>query len=172
MTMNLRVLVIDDDDVSRELLCSVLESAGHTTLSLPTPIGATQLIQEQNIQAVVIDVMMPALTGDRLAQLLKKNPRFRDLGIVLVTGDSSQDLESLARKAGAHCVVSKGAVRQQLRRAVEGSVGASVRPQSRQTGAPPNSCQRMVEATQRLTKIVRESGPVEQPRPSRVKAAR
>lgn len=169
MTMHLRVLVIDDDDVSRELLCSVLESAGHTTLQLPTPIGATQLIQEQSIQAVVIDVMMPALTGDRLAQLLKKNPRFRDLGIVLVTGDSSQDLDNLARKAGAHCVVSKNVIRQQLRRAVEGSVSTSVRPQQ---SAPPNSCQRMVEATQRLTKIVRETGPAEPAAQLRIKAAR
>jgi len=170
MTMNLRVLVIDDDDVSRELLCSVLEAAGHTTLSLPTPIGATQLIQEQGIQAVVIDVMMPALTGDRLAQLLKKNPRFRDLGIVLVTGDTSQDLESLARKAGAHCVLGKGAIRQQLRRAVESSVGTSVRPQQ---SIPPKSCQRMVEATQRLTKLARQTSPVEPvARPSGIKAAR
>jgi CheY-like chemotaxis protein len=145
MTSNLRVLVIDDDDVSRELLCSVLEASGHVTLELPTPIGATQLIQEQNIQAVVIDVMMPALTGDRLAQLLKKNPRFRDLGVVLVTGDSSVDLENLAKKAGAHAVVSKGAVRRDLRRVVEGSVGAGAR-QLQQSSNPPNSCQRMVEA--------------------------
>lgn len=169
MTKNLRVLVIDDDDVSRELLCSVLESAGHTTLSLPTPIGATQLIQERGIQVVVIDVMMPALTGDRLAQLLKKNPRFRDLGIVLVTGDSSQDLGSLARKAGAHCVLGKGAIREQLRRAVEASVGTSVRPQQ---SAPPNSCQRMVEATQRLTKIVRERGSGESTAQLHIKAAK
>jgi CheY-like chemotaxis protein len=160
MTSNLRVLVIDDDDVSRELLCSVLEESGHVTLRLPTPIGATQLIQEQNIQAVVIDVMMPALTGDRLAQLLKKNPRFRDLGIVLVTGDSSVDLENLARKAGAHAVVSKGAVRRDLRRVVESSVGSGARPQ---TSAPPTSCQRMVEAVQHRTKITREAAPLGTP---------
>lgn len=151
MTSNLRVLVIDDDDVSRELLCSVLEASGHVTLELPTPIGATQLIQDQNIQAVVIDVMMPALTGDRLAQLLKKNPRFRDLGVVLVTGDASVDLDNLAKKTGAHAVVTKAVVRRDLRRAVESSVGPSARQQ--QASNPPTSCQRTVEAVQRRTKM-------------------
>ena len=124
----LRVLVIDDDDVSRELLCSALEASGHITLQLASPIGATQLIQDQNVHAVVIDVMMPVLTGDRLAQLLKKNPRFRDLGIVLVTGDSSLDLERLARTSGAHAGLSKGAVRNDLCRLVESSVSAGCAP--------------------------------------------
>jgi CheY-like chemotaxis protein len=172
MTSSLRVLVIDDDDVSRELLCSVLEACGHVTIELPTPIGATQLIQEQNVQAVVIDVMMPALTGDRLAQLLKKNPRFRDLGVVLVTGDSSVDLDNLAKKAGAYAVVSKSAVRRDLRRVVEGSVGAGAR-QQQQSSNPPTSCQRMVEAVQRRTKIVHESTPAAAaPGRATIKAAR
>lgn len=72
--------------------------------------------------------MMPVLTGDRLAQLLKKNPRFRDLGIVLVTGDSSLDLERLAHTSGAHAGSSKSAVRKDLCRLVESSVSVGCAP--------------------------------------------
>jgi CheY-like chemotaxis protein len=119
-----RVLVIDDDDVSRELQCSVLEAAGHHALDLPTPIGASRLIQDHDIEAVVIDIMMPALTGDRLAKLLRNNPRFRTLGVVLVTGDANVNLHGLAREVSADAVVHKGKIREQITAAVENAVRA------------------------------------------------
>jgi CheY-like chemotaxis protein len=122
--MKLRVLVIDDDDVSRALQCSVLKAKGHETLDLPTPIGATRLIQEQTVDAVVIDVMMPAISGDRLAKLLRSNQRFRNLGVVLVSGDSSVELDLMARKAGADAVVSKGRLREDIVHAVESAARA------------------------------------------------
>jgi CheY-like chemotaxis protein len=119
-----RVLVIDDDDVSRELQCSVLRAAGHQIIDLPTPIGATRLIQDNEIEAVVVDIMMPALSGDRLAKLLRNNPRFRGLGVVLVTGDANVDLAGLAREVSADAVVHKGAIREQITHAVEAAIKA------------------------------------------------
>jgi CheY-like chemotaxis protein len=131
--MKLRVLVIDDDDVSRALQCSVLKAKGHETLDLPTPIGATRLIQEQTVDAVVIDVMMPAISGDRLAKLLRSNQRFRNLGVVLVSGDSSVELDLMARKAGADAVVNKGRLREEIVQAVENAV------RMRSAGGPAKS---------------------------------
>jgi CheY-like chemotaxis protein len=119
-----RVLVIDDDDVSRELQCSVLRAAGHQIMDMPTPIGATRVIQDHEIEAVVVDIMMPALSGDRLAKLLRNNPRFSCLGVVLVTGDANVDLDGLAREVSADAVVHKGAIRQQITHAVEAAIKA------------------------------------------------
>lgn len=119
-----RVLVIDDDDVSRELQCSVLRAAGHHIMDLPTPIGATRLIQDNEIEAVVVDVMMPALSGDRLTKLLRNNPRFRGLGVVLVSGDATVDLDGLAREVSADAVVHKAAIREQIAQAVETAIKA------------------------------------------------
>jgi two-component system phosphate regulon response regulator PhoB len=116
--------VIDDDDVSRELQCSVLRAAGHHATELPTPIGATRLIQDLDIEAVVIDVLMPALSGDRLAKLLRNNPRFTALGVVLVSGDASVDLQVLAREVSADAAVHKGEIREQIAAAVESAVRA------------------------------------------------
>jgi hypothetical protein len=57
-------------------------------------------------------------------------------------------------------VVNKGAVRKELRKLVEGSIGAGARQQA---SAPPTSCQRMVEAVQQRTKIQREHEPAAAP---------
>lgn len=117
-----RVLVIDDDDLVRELLCSTLQDAGFHTFDLPSPIGATRLIVDQRVDAVVVDIMMPAMRGDRLAKLLRGNPRFDGLGVVLVSGDASVELDGLAKEVGADSIVDKRSVREELVTAVRSAI--------------------------------------------------
>src|SRR6476660_2634911 len=102
-----KALVIDDDDIARELLVSILKDGGYDTFELASPIGATQKIVMEQIEVVVLDVMMPALSGDKLAKMLRSNPRLRDLIIVLVSSCSVEDLAPLARKAQANMVLTK-----------------------------------------------------------------
>jgi PleD family two-component response regulator len=109
-----RVLVIDDDEIARELLGSVLEAAGFLVYSLPSPIGATRVLQLNEVSAIVLDVVMPALSGDRLTTLLRHNPRFAKLAVVLVSGEGDAELSKLASAVGADAVVSKKDIRQSL----------------------------------------------------------
>jgi len=136
----MRVLVVDDDEVARELLSRELTQAGYEVLSVPSPIGVTRVIQEQTIDVVVIDVVMPSLRGDSLAKLLRKNPRFAKLVVILVSGESEGELERLASAAGADAVVSKRWVPGTL----AGTVAAAVRARTKVAEAPrsaasPNS---------------------------------
>lgn len=118
----LRVLVIDDDDIAREVIVDVLRRQGHEVSSLPSPIGATKHILGGNVQVVVIDVMMPSMRGDKLAALLSKNPKLKDLGVVLVTGVPTEQLEALADEVNAAAVVEKSEIHQQLGNAVRRAV--------------------------------------------------
>jgi len=61
----IRVLVVDDDDIVREIMAGDLTDAGCWVESLPTPIGATRAIIENEIDVVVIDVLMPSMRGDK-----------------------------------------------------------------------------------------------------------
>lgn len=118
----MRVLVIDDDDIARELLCSTLNAAGHETFELQSSIGATRCIYEQKVDAVVIDVMMPTINGDKLARVFRSNAHGEQLGIVLVSSRSKEELESLTALAQADDIVSKVDVRRRLAAAVERAV--------------------------------------------------
>ena len=119
-----RVLVIDDDEIARELMVSTLRDAAHEIFELPSPIGATQLIASRGIDVVVLDLMMPALSGDKLAKMLRSNPRLGGLGIVLVSSCDIRELEDLAASVHANAVVSKRDVRKNLVSAVS-RAGAS-----------------------------------------------
>jgi CheY-like chemotaxis protein len=113
-----RVLVIDDDEIARELMASTLEEAGHIVVSLPSAIGATRAIYKNDVQAVVLDVMMPDINGDKVAKLLRQNSRGQNLAIVLVSSRPGDELQRLAGSADADAVVGKAEIRTRLSSAV------------------------------------------------------
>jgi CheY-like chemotaxis protein len=110
----IHVLVIDDDEIAREYMCDVLRQAGFTVEDTPSSIGVTNRILRDHCNVVVIDVMMPAIRGDKLAGLLRKNPQLRDLGVVIVSGAPREELDQLAPDIDPNEVVSKANVRTQL----------------------------------------------------------
>jgi DNA-binding response OmpR family regulator len=103
-----RVLVIDDDDLARDVLAEALRSRGCEVFELPSAIGATRVISEERVEAVVVDVMLPDIDGDKLARVLRGNARGADLAIVLVSSRPEHELRVLAVEAHADGVVSKG----------------------------------------------------------------
>jgi CheY-like chemotaxis protein len=114
----LRVLVIDDDDIAREIIVDVLAREGHNVTSLPSPIGATKHIVENQIEVVVLDVMMPSMRGDKLAALLGRNPKLKNLGVVLVTSARAEDVSVLAEAVSSVTIVAKEGLQAELPQAV------------------------------------------------------
>jgi CheY-like chemotaxis protein len=112
--MSARILLIDDDDITRELFSSLLVAAGHQVWELPSPIGATRTISANRIDIVILDIFMPQMDGDKSARMLRENPRLKDLGIILVSSCEQERLISLAERVGADAVVPKAEARAKL----------------------------------------------------------
>src|SRR5262245_5709361 len=93
-----RVLLIDDDDIAREYLASLMRDAGHEVFELPSPIGATRTILSEGIEAVVLDVFMPDMDGDKSAKMLRENSRLSALAIVLVSSSEPEKLREIAER--------------------------------------------------------------------------
>jgi len=109
-----RALVIDDDEIARELVVSILQDGGYETFELSSPIGATQMISREKIELLILDIMMPGLSGDKLAKMLRANPRLGRIGIVLVSSCNVAELEKIAASVRADAVVLKPEIRQKL----------------------------------------------------------
>jgi DNA-binding response OmpR family regulator len=77
---------------------------------------------EQKVDAVVIDVMMPTINGDKLARVFRNNAHGDQLGIVLVSSRSTDALKALTVLAQADAIVSKVDVPRGLVAAVERAV--------------------------------------------------
>ena len=109
-----RVLVIDDTEISRLAMVEVLAMAGCQVMQLASAIGATRMILQHKVQAAVIDVAMPGLSGDKLITLLRDNPRLRDLVIVVVSARSQEELEAIREASGADAALDKAVVATEL----------------------------------------------------------
>ena len=109
-----KILVIDDDDTAREVVRAMLAAAGYPVSSLATPIGATRLIREVGISAVVCDLNMPAMRGDSLARLFKESKALQHVRIILISGAPREELETILQTNSVDAVVHKSDLQHEL----------------------------------------------------------
>jgi CheY-like chemotaxis protein len=102
-----KVLVIDDSEPARIVMTRLLEAGGYSVLTLPSGIGASRIIQREDVSAIVVDVTMPGLPGDKLVEMLRKNARTREMVIVVVSGCAPEELEEIRARCGADDAVAK-----------------------------------------------------------------
>ena len=92
------VLVVDDDDMIREVAKIALESiAGWQVSTARNGEEARQLASRQRLDLVVLDVMMPALDGPSTAALLSADSVTRELPVIFLTAKSPMTTEQLDR---------------------------------------------------------------------------
>lgn len=89
---HVKVLVVDDDANIRELISIFLSGEGYTVLEAENGQEALTILEENNIQIVVVDVMMPEVDGYELTKEVKK---YYDIPILMVTakGESQDKLK-------------------------------------------------------------------------------
>jgi len=92
-----RILVIDDNEDSRKRAVVLLGETGYVPFEQRSAIGATRTLLKHAIGAVVIDLGMPGLSGEKLIALLRNNPRLDGLVIIVVTAVD-----------GPHAIFSQG----------------------------------------------------------------
>lgn len=105
--MKRRVLVVDDDDLTLEILGTILDLEDFEVQTVRDGAGALAAIADAPPDVVVLDVMMPDIDGLEVCRRIRADERTRDLPIVLLTArDQAEDRrEGLA--AGADAYVTK-----------------------------------------------------------------
>ena len=102
-----KVLIVDDDDVIRQLFTDILNENGFSTMAASNGQDAIGLFREQRPVAVTLDLKMPAMDGiETMLELKKIDP---DIPVIIVTafGDIPTAVESI--KLGAYDFIVKPA---------------------------------------------------------------
>ena len=87
-----RILVIDDEAASLAITQGVLEAAGHEVLTTTDPQQALPLGAEQSVEAVVLDIRMPGMTGFDVLKALRDTPELSQVPVLFLSGlDSGSD---------------------------------------------------------------------------------
>lgn len=101
------ILVADDNEAIRDLLCDLLSGEGYNIISASDGDQALNAIHNKSVDMALLDVMMPGQTGFAVCQAIKSRPETRFIPVVLITGLSSIDERIQGIKAGADDFLSK-----------------------------------------------------------------
>src|SRR2546430_4154892 len=79
------ILVVDDDDSTVELLAQLLELEGYAVLTASNGQEALERARRTVPGLIVTDQMMPIMTGAELFRALNRDPRLRQIPVILIT---------------------------------------------------------------------------------------
>ena len=103
-----RILIIDDDEAHLASTRGILEAEGYEVFTQSQPFGSTNAVIRLKPDLVLLDVNMPALSGDRLAEVLRANSNTRDVLVVLHSSNDEDHLRTTARRLGLDGYICKG----------------------------------------------------------------
>ena len=102
-----KVLVVDDDRLSAELVDGVLRSAGFVSSYTCNPERALAMIEAELPDLIVMDVMMPALDGFELCRRVREHPALQFTPIIFVTRKGELEERVRGLEVGANDYIAK-----------------------------------------------------------------
>jgi two-component system CheB/CheR fusion protein len=99
-TRGTKIVVVEDNEDSRELLCELLSRVGFDCHTADTGTAAIELIDEVRPEIALMDVGLPELNGYEVAKRLRDNPAHAQMYLVALTGYGRSSDRAASRDAG------------------------------------------------------------------------
>lgn len=115
-----RIYVVDDDEQLLRMVGLMLERGGHTVTLISNPLDGLQQIKTDKPDLLVLDVMMPNMSGHDIAREIRADKNLEDIPILVLTARSQEIDRTTAIKSGANDYLSKPVTSQELIERVEG----------------------------------------------------
>ena len=105
----MNILAIDDNEDILKLLDTVVTGRGHNFTQVRKGKEGVKLIEEQNFDAVLLDLAMPEFSGLDVIESLKKSNHLKDQNIIIFTASSASDkaIDELLKNEGISSCIRK-----------------------------------------------------------------
>ena len=102
-----RVLVVDDESDVTELLHYRLEQEGYRVATLNNPLACIAKVREFEPDLMLLDIMMPGLSGIQLCRIIRADPSMKDIPIIFLSARGEVEDRIKGLEAGAEDYLSK-----------------------------------------------------------------
>ncbi|MGH7817171.1 MAG: adenylate/guanylate cyclase domain-containing protein [Candidatus Binatia bacterium] len=85
MNTSANVLVVDDTEMNRDMMCALLAADGHQTAVAENGRLALEAIRNNSYDLILLDVMMPEMNGYQVLEQLKSDPILRDIPVIVLS---------------------------------------------------------------------------------------
>lgn len=156
--MPARILLIEDDAASMELLRYVLTAYGHTVFQAEDGEQGVELATRELPNLILTDLQMPKLDGYGVVHALRKDPRFQNQPIVAITAFAMRDDRERVMASGFDGYISKPIVPEEFVASVERFLDPGQR--SAQRSAPDSDGQSPATVPYHTTLLAVDNSPV------------
>ncbi len=121
------VLLVEDDDATREIMRAMLEKEGWTVSEATNGVEALKCVEENRPNLILLDLMMPEMDGFEFAAALRHRPEWSSIPIVVLTAKDLTDEDRLRLNGYVQKILQKVGqsredILQQVRQLVSGCV--------------------------------------------------
>ena len=102
-----RVLIVDDSRDAREMYALYFRTHGYDALMANDGRAAEEMAIKFKPDVVVMDFVMPGLSGVSATHQLKNDPRTRNIAVILLTGHHARAIQEGALEMGADVLLAK-----------------------------------------------------------------
>ena len=102
-----KILVVDDERALRLLITGTLEIGDFNIVEAENGIEALELVNRERPDLIILDVMMPGMTGYEVCKRIKTNPDIADTKVLILTAKGQQTDKEAAWEAMADFYLDK-----------------------------------------------------------------
>lgn len=116
------ILIVDDILNNVIIIDNILKKSGYTIVKANDGRQALEIVNKQNIDLVLLDIMMPNVSGIEVCRYLKIEPKTASIPVIFLTASDDREMLSLAYKVGATDYIRKPFFKDELLARVENSL--------------------------------------------------
>ncbi len=114
-----KVLVIDDSNTIRRSAEIFLRQGGHEVVLAEDGFDALAKVNDHDPELIFCDILMPRLDGYQTCAIIKRNPRFAHVPVIMLSSKDGLFDKARGRMVGSEDYLTKPFTKDQLLRAVE-----------------------------------------------------
>ncbi|EHR73038.1 response regulator containing a CheY-like receiver domain and a GGDEF domain [Burkholderiales bacterium JOSHI_001] len=114
-----KVLVIDDSNTIRRSAEIFLKQGGYEVVLAEDGFDALSKVNDHDPQLIFCDILMPRLDGYQTCAIIKRNPRFQDVPVIMLSSKDGLFDKARGRMVGSEEYLTKPFTKEQLLKAVE-----------------------------------------------------
>lgn len=107
LTPKKRILIVEDQAVVVDMLRMRLEANNYEVITAGDGQEGLEKVYKENPNLIILDVMLPKMNGYKVCQLLKANPKYNTIPIIISSGRTTQEILKVGQEVGADAYVSK-----------------------------------------------------------------
>lgn len=91
MNESINILIVDDSQENLKLVSSILKDKGYKIALALDGISALKVLEENSIDLILLDIMMPNMDGLETCKIIKQNEKLKDIPVIFLTAMTDID---------------------------------------------------------------------------------